>query len=479
MAFSEGSGQNTSSSTSSSTPVSIRTPENDMIDQIAATAAGLAPQMLNWANQEYQRSSDVTEQSIGNFFRTSQQMAGLSDDISSQYRGTVIPNFDAMAKEANSYNSKARQQVDMGMAGATAAQTGEQAIRNAQEGLRSYGLNPADGKYAALDKAARVTNAANIAGQMNLQRDRDIQIGQALRGQVAQIGATMPAASANAATAGTAANSAASNARLALNNTGVNMYGLPNNYLSTAMQIKLPPTGQNSNSASEGQGTNKNVSSSPDGSNSSKANFPDASKGGGASSPGSHNSGSSGGSAWMPDHGGAGSFQSGGGGGGMVTDGNGDFNAGDMTFDYGTPNDSFPVTDWNGDGNMTGSTETTGNGGWDNGYGGSYSDYEGGAGGDAIDYGGGTYNGGGGEVGGGMEYFAGGGAIDESLSPSGGRQVDDVAAQGPQGQQLRMNAGEFVVPEDVARFKGEEFFQKLIAQSRKARATAPAHPQRR
>jgi hypothetical protein len=59
-----------------------------------------------------------------------------------------------------------------------------------------------------------------------------------------------------------------------------------------------------------------------------------------------------------------------------------------------------------------------------------------------------------------------GGQVPPSASPSQGIQTDDVPAN--------LNEGEFVVPRDVAKWKGEEFFQKLIAQSRKARMTAPA-----
>lgn len=62
-----------------------------------------------------------------------------------------------------------------------------------------------------------------------------------------------------------------------------------------------------------------------------------------------------------------------------------------------------------------------------------------------------------------------GGAIPMGASPSAGKAVDDVPA--------RLTAGEFVVPKDVAAWKGEEFFQKLIEQSRKAKQTAPAKPE--
>ena len=52
-----------------------------------------------------------------------------------------------------------------------------------------------------------------------------------------------------------------------------------------------------------------------------------------------------------------------------------------------------------------------------------------------------------------------GGFVSRSLSPSGGSSTDDVNA--------RLNAGEFVIPKDVAHWKGKEFFYKLIQQARK------------
>jgi len=54
-----------------------------------------------------------------------------------------------------------------------------------------------------------------------------------------------------------------------------------------------------------------------------------------------------------------------------------------------------------------------------------------------------------------------GGNVSRHLSPSQGRQTDDIPA--------RLNADEFVVPRDVAQWKGQEFFHKMIEQSRKAR----------
>ena len=77
----------------------------------------------------------------------------------------------------------------------------------------------------------------------------------------------------------------------------------------------------------------------------------------------------------------------------------------------------------------------------------------------------------GGTIPGGFSFADGGdatqgGHVDQSMSPSGGVNVDDVPAN--------LNAEEFVIPRDVARWKGEEFWHKEIAKSRAARAKAAA-----
>ena len=62
-----------------------------------------------------------------------------------------------------------------------------------------------------------------------------------------------------------------------------------------------------------------------------------------------------------------------------------------------------------------------------------------------------------------------GGNVPAQASPTGGKAIDDVPA--------RLTAGEFVVPKDVVSWKGEEFFQKLIDGSRKAKPEASAKPE--
>lgn len=90
-------------------------------------------------------------------------------------------------------------------------------------------------------------------------------------------------------------------------------------------------------------------------------------------------------------------------------------------------------------------------------------------------------------IGGAMRFMEKGGAVDDNIidgefrdvtpggnvpasaSPTRGAAIDDVPA--------RLTPGEFVVPKDVVAWKGEEYFQKLIQGSRKAKDVAPAKPE--
>jgi hypothetical protein len=295
--------EGTSTSTSSSRPIAISTRENEIINALSKYAEGLARQMHGWAQQTFAKTSQITDQAVGNFFETSKRMSEFGGNLTDQYNNLFAPQNRQLIQEANSFNSDARQRVEMGKAGATQAQAGDQAMRNSEEALRSFGINPSDGRYAALNKAAEVQNAANVAGAMNVARDRTAQTGRDLRTQAVQVGAQLPAAIANVQNTAIQANTGASNASLANANTGANLMRVPNDYLRTAMDVKLPPIGQDQRSQSNSQNNSR-------GSSTGQSFSPDRSSSGGSSSggraPGGGGYGGAGGGgggpAWMPQH---------------------------------------------------------------------------------------------------------------------------------------------------------------------------------
>lgn len=363
-------------SESTSTPTVVSTPENGILDQLSGVASGLANQMVNWAQGVFAQTSAITNQAVGNFFQTSQKMNGLSDNLTGQYNNLFAPENAQLVADANSYASPARMAVDMGQAGATQAQAGDQALHNSEEALKSYGIDPSSGRYAALDKAAAVQNSANVAGAMNTQRNTDIATGQRLRSEAVQVGAQLPSAIANVNNTALAANTGAANASDANANTGANVMNVGNNYLKTAMGIPLSPVAQTSQSEAFHPQTFSTV--------------------GGGGNP-------------FPDDTGGG----GGGGGGSSYGANGPIS------------NSGPA--WGMDMPTADSAQ----------YDSSYAE------------------------GGIVHDFRGGGPVSMGMSPSQGQQTDDVHAN--------VNAGEFVVPKDVVAHKGSEFFQNLVAKSRKMR----------
>lgn len=465
-----------SSSSSYSTPTVIRTPENDILDQIAQYAQSLAQQMQGWATSTYAQTSNITNQAVNNFLDVSQKMTGFAGGMIDQYNNLFAPENRQLIQDANTYASPERMKLNMGMAGATATQAGNQAIKNSEQNLLSYGIDPSSGRYAALDKAAAVQNAANAAGAMNMQRNADINTGQQLRAEAIQAGSLLPAAISNAQNTAIQANAGASNASLANANTGANLMSLANKYLQTAMSLKLSPTGQNSQSHGS-----SSQQSSGDGGGGSRGGGGGGYGGGGG--PGLNDGG---GTAWGMDMptGGYADYGSGDGSGynGMGSDYTGRGGWGDYGSSSGASYDPYGAGEFgstfgqdfggntatgSGWGNIQGydtsgldtgwgSVDTSSPatyGGTDDSYGSGFGDF-----GSSYDPSANSFDGDWG--------YAQGGYVPPSMSPSGGARVDDVNA--------RLNAGEFVIPQDVSAWKGQEFFHNLIAKSRALRNQAQA-----
>lgn len=81
-----------------------------------------------------------------------------------------------------------------------------------------------------------------------------------------------------------------------------------------------------------------------------------------------------------------------------------------------------------------------------------------------------------GSIGGKMLGFAEGGAIPMGASPSAGTVTDDVPAQVNGGPEIRVNAGEFIMPRDVTAWLGEKQLQTMIHKARNEKQGAGAKP---
>jgi hypothetical protein len=498
--------QSSGSSSSSSVPGLINSPQSDWELQLAQYLQQVGNQQMQWAQQEYARAGAVTDAQINNYISTAQQGSDLAGNVLGRYNSLYGPQADQYAREAGSYASNERLQHEMGRAESGVMQAGNAAQINAEQQLQGFGVDPSSGRYADLIRASKTADAAAAAGAGEQARRATEMEGTRRKETAMNYGAQLPAAGVNALNSAYQGIAGAENAALGLANTGVNLTTSASKFYDPAMGLKYPPVGQNSQSASRQGSTSVSNPSGGAGAGGSKSpstldryTNPAGNQGGynpmgGGANPnyGQNSPGYSARPAIKQVSGGAGQ---------IPADDGTDPNAG-VPFPYptvggqpayeGLPPEGGNWTwgDSEGASNTTDSwapspSDETQGGQVDTwGAGSNYDETQGGAdpwGAGTNSYGDQNY--GSSDLGsssGSDDYYAGGGGvIPSSMSPSGGQQTDDVPAHIPQtGGKAQLNVNEFVIPQDVALWKGQEFFQNMIKKSREARMGAQAKPSR-
>lgn len=474
---------------------------SNILNSIAGIAATLGQAQYGWAQQQFAASSALTGQVVNNYLAASQQAMTLANNNLQRYTQIFQPLENQLVQDANSYASPARIALNMGAAESATGQAMDQGRINAEQQLQSYGIDPSSGRYAELEQAQDAQKAAAQAGAGQTSELATEATGRQLRSQAIQVGQQYPGQMVNALNSAIQSLGGAENATLSNINTGVNAFNSANSFLDTGMANKFQPYPPRT-------GTTLNTTQ------------PQKSSGGGG-----------GGSGGGGGYGSMGNTQA----AGMGNDAfrhypsnpailtlNGDYNNSDYNVpssNFGTTTDEFgnqsfqdptQSIDTSGgygmDQNLQGGTDSLGGAYDPNAAFNSYDNYSGWgdtstpsqdfSSTDNYGYSGGGFDGtqnpdmssyadtnnnynssdysnysdtSGGDYARGGDVGAiptPGGRVPPQASPSGGQRSDDVKAN--------LTAHEFVVPRDVSLWKGEEFFQKLIQQSRKARMSAPA-----
>lgn len=504
---------------SSSIPSNMESPQSDWSLQLSQLLNALGENQYNWALQQYGRGQQITDQSIDQFRRIAGQGEGLANQLQQQYSNVFQPMMDKYAEMAASYNSEARQRFEMGRAESTASQAGQRAISEAERRLEGFGVNTGSGRSQQLEMSSRLARAAMTAGAGTEASRATAETGRGMIRDVAAMGQNVPAQVVNAGGLANAATTGAQSANLGMLNTGAALTGSAAPFLSAAAGAnKLPPVGNTSQTLGSGVQMPASGGGSSGGSSGSGGRGPGAG-GAGAGGPGSGLGGGPSSSRQQPEDRpdpNRGQALRGNPPLGQPGQNRGIISGLDKG-QYGEqeqfgPNNEFgpwqpedpaaetqygpfedPASEQYGPfedpaSQQYGPFEDPA-GDQTNTYGGSAGNYG--------DYGGGDYYGG---SGGGSEYQApedpsytedyaqggvipdrprGGGFVPPSMSPSRGRQTDDVAAMIPQtGQGARINVGEFVIPQDVVQDLGQSHFRKLIKKSRELRTGRGGPPAR-
>jgi len=484
------------------------------LDAISQIAEQYMTQQYAWGQQQFANNTQLTDQVVGDAMNLYGSLSGVGGQLMSDYSKYFQPEYQSLVTDANNYASTARIQQAMGAAESGVSQSFNGQRNAALADLQSFGIDPSSGRYAQLDAAERTQQAAAQAGAGFQAEQATEATGRGLRSEALQLGSVMPSQATAAYNAAGQAATAAENAQLANSQEGVNMMGAPNVWGGIGQQLRKansasmssspppPPKDQSGNSGNSGNAASRSQGPDPLDEHESAAQA-DPNWAGTGGSAGSQGGGGGGGYTQpgpeIKTAGGGSSSENndvltqGGGGGGSTYDPTTDeysglpagglptssegsgydptsdeyqgMSGGSQTPAAGSTYD--PTSDeFQGSGTSGGDTNSDQSGGSGGSFGNS-GDFEN-ASSSSDDSGGG---------GGDDSGFATGGAIPYSKSPSHGRHVDDVRAKlNGSGDDIRLNAGEFVIPRHTVAWKGEKFFQDLIRKSKHERAGAGARP---
>lgn len=428
-------------------------------------------QQMGWAQGQFAGNKATSDQVSGADRGVQDQANKFAGDLRDQYQRTYQPLQDKFAQQAQDYASPGEIDNQMGRAEADTAQRMDQGRQNAQQNLESYGISPMSTRFAALDIGAQAQKGAAIAAAGNQARTNTVNTGLGLEAQAIGQGQVMPSMVAGMQNTGLQAGAGAVNSGLATTASGANTMGTTPQY----MNLSNGAYGLWGNTLNQGYNNQLSQFKADQTSSSGIGSMIGGIAGAGIGMMGGMPGlGASIGSAFG---GGAGGSMSGGSDGSSGGKGGGGFFAKGGAVPDGEENEEiapyvghhfYAIPGHDEAGHRMPVHEAMARFFHTGDHIGMFASPE-----HAHayiqkqDY----------SNSGATSKFAEGGAVqDETMgggvpaeaSPSHGAVTDDVSA--------KLNSGEFVIPKDVAAWKGQEFFQKLILQSRTARTTAPAKP---
>lgn len=525
---------------------------------LAQMAEGLMQEQFTWGQQQFAQNSQLTDQVVGDMLNLYSSMSGIGNTLMGMYQQAFVPEYHNLVQDANNYSSQARIQQAMGSAESGVAQNFNGQRDAALADLQSFGIDPSSGRYAQLDSAERMQEAAAAAGAGFAAEQSTEATGRALRSEALQLGSVMPSQATAAYGAANGAATSAENAKLANSQEGVNMMGSPIQWGQLANMLKSsgsnssksnpspksPPSQNNNGRGQQQQGPSaptptmapntdamgdqggigngqgapsaaiQSVNGAPppqetpvqpwDPGATATPSYLDPSQNQGLdpwgagvdNGPGMEEPQMGGGDGELPSEFAGQLAQNPVGENGMNPNpwpdqGDNSFNpSDDSAANQGTGVDTPLQGSLNDDpGAGSGAGESAGPGGdtfgnmppaQDDGNVPEQASFEDDSSQGSPDQ---SFAGDFGEEDDSQSAATGGvlqathGAIPYSRSPSNGRVTDDVRAKlNDTGEDVRLNAGEFVIPRHTVAWKGEEHFQKLIAKSKRDRAKATAKP---
>lgn len=158
----------------------------------AEHAAQVSADNLSWAKEQFASSKALTDKVNQGLIDTQERNKQIANDANQRYLDVFQPQEDALVKDANTYATQEKKDQMVGMAQAGVGQAFDAARDSSTRELESFGINPADTRYKALDIGTRAQEAAAKAGAGNVASQQVDATARDLRSQAIAVGSALP-----------------------------------------------------------------------------------------------------------------------------------------------------------------------------------------------------------------------------------------------------------------------------------------------
>lgn len=205
----------------------------------ADTSAG----QLAFEKQAYADQAPTTLAYMKSMMANSDQQSADAKQAQDRYTSIYEPMMDKYNSEAEAYSSPARADQNAGAAMADVASTMDAQRTSALSSLESYGIDPSQTRYGALDLGTRVSQAAATAAAGTQSRLQTEQTGLNLQASAIGMGAGLPGQAATGYGGASASGSSGIGASNATASTYGNLMGTPAQWSGLSNQSNAGATG--------------------------------------------------------------------------------------------------------------------------------------------------------------------------------------------------------------------------------------------
>lgn len=235
-----------------------RPPDYTPIAQADARAAErqfqLGEEQLQWGRDQFNTVWPYAQRYMNAQAGATEAEQRAAAESQQMYNSTYKPIESRFAGQVRDYGTPARADQNAGRSMADVANTFDASRKAATDQLESFGIDPSQTRFGALDLSARISKAAAMAAAGTQSRLNTEATGLSLEGEAINIGRGYPGAIANSYKTATDAGSSGINAGNSTVQTGGNVMGSPTNYFNSG-NTALGNWGQTLNLGFQNQAT--------------------------------------------------------------------------------------------------------------------------------------------------------------------------------------------------------------------------------